>query len=186
MKRGNGCVVGGIEPASYRRRRPLAQRRRAGCRGLPRRRPPPPPAATRPSEGWISSQPWPEKESWIVSPEPLPMNVFRLTSVFTELVTPSDQVIAACGSAKVSVAVELDHHRRSVGDQRDRPGAGELHVVEAAGERPGGALDPLDVPVDPGLEGEHVRAVDGDLLAGELAAAGSPARCRRGRPRRCR
>ena len=31
------------------------------------------------------------------------MNVFRLTSVFTELETPSDQVIAACGSAKVSV-----------------------------------------------------------------------------------
>ena len=29
------------------------------------------------------------------------MNVFRLTSALTELETPSDQVIAACGSANV-------------------------------------------------------------------------------------
>ena len=31
----------------------------------------------------------------------MPISVLTLTSVFTELVTPSDQVIAACGSAKV-------------------------------------------------------------------------------------
>ena len=56
-------------------------------------------AATRPSEGWINSQPEPENDTWTVSPEPRPMNVFRLTSVLIELVSPLDQVIAACGSA---------------------------------------------------------------------------------------
>src|SRR5688572_6967274 len=101
MNRGNGRRVGGIGSAAY----PGEAAGQLPPSRLPSAPPAPPeePAATRPSDGWISSQPWPENESWIVSPEPLPISVFRFTSVFTELVTPSDQVIAACGSANVSV-----------------------------------------------------------------------------------
>ena len=66
------------------------------------------------------------------------------------------------------LAVDLDQHRRAVGDEGEPPRAGQLHVVEAAGQRARGALDPLDVPVDAGIEGEHVGAVGGDPVVLEL------------------
>src|SRR5436190_8108089 len=56
---------------------------------------------TDPSDGWTSTQPCPPKASWNDSPDPLPISVFKFTSVLTDCVTPDDQQIAACASAKV-------------------------------------------------------------------------------------
>src|SRR5918999_957414 len=66
--------------------------------------PPPPPgaaAAIRPSDGCTSTQPSPLNAIWMLSPEPRPMSVLRLTSVFIDVVTPDDHVIAAWASANV-------------------------------------------------------------------------------------
>ena len=68
---------------------------------------PPATGTTRPSEGCTSAQPWPEKASWIDSPEPRPIRFFILKSVFSPTVTPEDQVIAAWASAKVGACATL-------------------------------------------------------------------------------
>src|SRR5436190_20806302 len=80
-----------------------------GCGAQPLSRPPSPPppppppvaAVTRPSEGWTSTQPWPVKPTWMLSPEPFPIRFLTLTSVLIDVDTPEDHVIAACGSANV-------------------------------------------------------------------------------------
>ena len=63
---------------------------------------------SRPSLGCTSTQPWPTKPICTDSPEPLPMNVFRLTSVLTVVCRLPYQVIAACGSANVGVSGPVD------------------------------------------------------------------------------
>ena len=55
----------------------------------------------RPSDGCTSTHPWPLNAIWIVSPELRPIRSFILKSVFSEVETPDDQVIAAWASAKV-------------------------------------------------------------------------------------
>src|SRR6478609_7108692 len=60
-----------------------------------------------PSDGCTSTQPWPPNAIWNCSPEPLPIRSFIFTLALTEVVTPDDQVIAACGSAKVGACATL-------------------------------------------------------------------------------
>src|SRR4051812_42605368 len=72
--------------------------------------PPPLPADTAlmtPSDGCTRTQPWPPKAIWNCSPEPLPIRSFILTLALTDVVTPEDHVIAACGSAKVGAVATL-------------------------------------------------------------------------------
>src|SRR5437588_2226141 len=72
--------------------------------------PPPLPAliaATCPSDGCTSTQPWPENASWTVSPELLPISDLRLTSVLNAVWTPEDHVIAAWASANVGAVATL-------------------------------------------------------------------------------
>src|SRR3954447_6544342 len=77
--------------------------------------PPPPPlpplvAAAdlmTPSDGCTSTQPWPPNDIWNCSPEPLPIRSFIFTLALTDVVTPDDHVIAACGLAKVGAVATL-------------------------------------------------------------------------------
>src|SRR3954471_14775811 len=89
----------------------------AGPRGpgaYPERLPSRPPAplppvvgTTRPSLGCTSTQPSPWNPIWMLSPEPRPMKFLSFTSVLMLVVTLLDQVIAACGSAKVGASPVL-------------------------------------------------------------------------------
>ena len=64
---------------------------------------------------------------------------------------------------------DVEQDGRAVGEDRHPARAGEDRVEEAAGHhRAAAALDLLDVPVDAGVEGEQVAAVDGDRLALEV------------------
>ena len=96
---------------------------RAGCRArLPRRRRRCCRRQLRrgPRYGCTSTQPEPLKAIWTVSPDPRPVRFLTiLKSVRIEVETPSDQVIAACASAKVGRAGDVEHHGRAVGDDRD-------------------------------------------------------------------
>src|SRR3954451_9258442 len=78
----------------------------------PRSPPPPPPpldpwaaGATRPSLGCTSTQPWPWKPSWTVSPELFPISDLRFASTFTCGVTLLAHVMAALGSTNVGASV---------------------------------------------------------------------------------
>src|SRR3954447_19721270 len=64
-------------------------------------------ALMAPSDGCTRTQPWPPKAIWNCSPEPLPIRSFILTLALTDVVTPDDHVIAACGSAKVGAWATL-------------------------------------------------------------------------------
>ena len=64
-------------------------------------------AAIWPSDGCTSTQPWPPKAIWMVSPEPRPIRFFILKSVLIDVETPDDHVIAACASANVGAEATL-------------------------------------------------------------------------------
>jgi methyl-accepting chemotaxis protein len=49
--------------------------------------------------------------------------VFILTSVLIDVVTPDDHVIAACASAKVGAVADVEQHGRAVGEDRHPAGA---------------------------------------------------------------
>src|SRR5687768_15032276 len=77
---------------------------------MPPAAPPPPAGAAatiRPSDGWTRTQPSPPNAIWTLSPEPRPISVLRFTSVFIEVLTPDDHVIAACASAYVGAEATL-------------------------------------------------------------------------------
>ena len=98
----------------------------------------------------------------------MPIRDLACTSVFRFVETPPDQAIAACGSANVGRLGDVEPQRLAVRDQRDQPGAAQLDVEQPAGEHPGrAALDPRHVPLDARLEGEDVRAVDGQRVVVE-------------------
>src|SRR4026209_1024906 len=83
--------------------------------------PPPPPlpddtALIWPSDGCTRTQPWPPNATWSCSPEPLPIRSFIFTLAFIAVVMTEDQVIAACGSAKVGAGATLS----STGGPSDR------------------------------------------------------------------
>ena len=96
------------------------------------------------------------------------MRFFSLMSVLIPVWRLDDQVIAACGSAKVGRVAGVEEHGRAVGDDRHPAGAGQRRVEEAAAHHPGHALDALDVPVDAGVERQQVRAVHGDRVVLEV------------------
>src|SRR3954453_7836625 len=55
----------------------------------------------RPSDGWTRTQPWPDRASWTLSPEPMPISDLACTSPLRLVDTPPDHAIAACGSTNV-------------------------------------------------------------------------------------
>src|SRR5690606_16756541 len=79
---------------------------------------------------------------------------------YLEVGAPADRRLAV-GEGRHRAGVEQD--RGAVGGDGDPAGAGERGVEQAARGH-SRALDPPDVPVDVGLEGEQVAAVDGQAL----------------------
>ena len=160
-----------VDDARRERRRHPRLRTRSAAEQVPEpaaagaRRPPgrrgPRTAARAPSPGR-------EKAIWIDSPEPRPIRFFILKSVLIAVVTPEDQVIAACASAKVGAEATLS----STGGPSERiatqPVPVQRHVEQAAGHRAARRPDALDVPVDAGVEGQQVRPVDGDDVVLEV------------------
>ena len=88
----------------------------------------PPDSRRSPSDGCTSTQPWPWKATWNVSPEPRPMRFLRLTSVLIDVVTPEDHMIAACASANVGAAPTSSRTGGPSVSERDPAGARQRHV----------------------------------------------------------
>ena len=91
-----------------------------------------------------------------------------MKSVLNDVDTPEDHVIAACDVGERRRLGDVEQHRRAVGQDRDPARALQRRVVQPAAHHARAALDPLDVPVDAGVERENVRAVAGDLVVLEV------------------
>src|SRR4051794_5183501 len=63
---------------------------------------------------------------------------------------------------------DVEQDGRAVGEDRHEPGPVQRQVEQAGAHHRAGALDALDVPVDAGVEGEQVAAVDRDVVVLEV------------------
>ena len=114
------------------------------------------------SLGWTTTKPWPEKRHLVRLAAAAPDQRGRLEAALAlhlEVRGPGDERVRV-DVGLVLAAAAVDDDRRAARGDGDPAGAGDADVEQALAGELGQALDPLDAPLEVGVEGEQVGAVD--------------------------